>query len=460
MLWQVSDLQRVRHCGRVPVSNSGSVELRSTGGLAGYSGLQHCGSVWACPVCASRILVSRALEIGCVLGEAIRRGHPLGFVTLTMRHGKGQRLMDLWAGAAKGWTRSISGRAWVSVEESVEGWVRVWEVTYGSNGWHVHVHLVLVLAPDADCSDLEVVASGMFERWSRGLVAAGLEAPMLKGQDWHMATGEKAASDLADYLAKSVELGTMEKLVQQARREALATGLGLELTHTSSGRAREDLRTRPVWSLLDDLAETGEIGLWREWERGSKGRQQVGWSNGLRKRFAPALDEQTDQQIVDQALGDESDTIVSWTSEQWRTFIAHPTRAVELLEAAQFGGRLAVVDLLESWADVSCSIIETVSPGEAGGAGGRSEARPPAPSAPPLIGSGPTSAVGQDRLDLDGACLVRGVGRSPAGSHARKLESGSGGGRIASESEPPAPPLGDRFYRSTDGVTVSPEPLC
>lgn len=372
MLWKVSALKRIRHCGRVPVASAGHVSLRAREALAGYAGLQRCGSVWACPVCASRILVHRALEIGSVLGEAIRQGHALGFVTLTMRHHEGQSLDELWNAAGRGWRRSISGKGWTSTAELVDGWVRVWEVTRGRNGWHVHVHLVLVLAPGSSASDLEVVASGMWERWRAGLLAAGMDAPLRVGQDWHLATGENAADDLSSYLSKSVAV---------VDSPDLAAGLGLELTHGMAGRAREGLATRPVWSLLDDMAETGEIGPWREWEKASKGRKQVGWSNGLRERFAPALDDLSDQAVVDQVLGDETDDLVWWTSDQWKVFVAHPTRARELLDVAQFGGRASVHALIEEWGDVSCSLISLIS-----GAGGRGAAKHP--PAPPLRGRG------------------------------------------------------------------------
>lgn len=384
MLWRASKLKRIRHCGRVPRSNEGAVTFRVLDAVGGYSGVQHCGSVWACPVCAGRILVHRALEIGAVLGRAIEQGHPLGFVTLTMRHHQGQELAELWGAASKGWRRSISGKGWVAVEPMVEGWVRVWEVTHGINGWHVHVHLVVVLAPGSTGDDLDLVAGGMFDRWCRGLVAAGLEAPLLRGQEWHLATGEAAAADLAEYLVKSVQV-----VDEAAQRAATATGLGLELTHTMPGRAREGLKTQPVWSLLDDLVATGEasaLARWNAWEQASKGRRQVGWSVGLRERFAPEVEELSDDQVVAEELGTEADDVLAWTADQWRSFIARPDRAVALLDAAAHGGRDAVVALVESWG-VECTIIgERTEQGDRGGRGRRQPT--PAHTGDQLIRSG------------------------------------------------------------------------
>lgn len=328
LLWSASSLQRVRHCGRVPRSTSTGVTLRSSKLGAGYSGLQHCGSVWACPVCSSKILTHRGLDIGVMLGEAIKQGYSIGFVTLTMRHRRNQPLSTLWAAAGKAWGRATSGKAWKGAQErrGVAGWVRVWEVTQGRNGWHVHVHAVVVLAPGAGAVALDDVAGGMFNRWSRGLVAAGLEAPKLVGQDWHIVKGDQAAVEVGDYLFKLVD------------GAGVAKGLGFELTYSQPGRARADLKTAPVWALLDELEETGEIGRWREWEKASKGKRQVSYSKGFREKFGPDLEELTDEEVADQEVGSPDDDLIHWTIEQWRELVAHPERLPVLVKAAELAG--------------------------------------------------------------------------------------------------------------------------
>ena len=340
LLWRGSSLQRVRHCGRVTRMKGSGVTVRSRDGIAGYAGLQHCGSVWSCPVCSAQILTHRALEIGSVLGQAVTEGRALGFGTFTMRHRQGQRLAKLWDSAGRAWGRATSGGSWqrVKLAYGVEGWVRVWEVTDGRNGWHVHVHFVVVLPGDATSADLDAVCRGMYERWSRGLVAAGLEAPRLVGQEWHLATGDGAAGDLAEYLFKLTE--------QAAPAADRARSLGLELAHTMPGRSRSDLRTRPVWSVLEEAANTGDLSRWQEWEAGSLGRRQVGWSAGLRKRFAPQLDDVSDEEITDQEHGSADDGLVVITDEGWRKLCRTPAVLPMLLEVAEQAGALGLVDAL------------------------------------------------------------------------------------------------------------------
>lgn len=339
VLWKLSSLQAVRHCGRVPRSKQDGVTLRSRGGLGGFAGLQHCGSVWSCSVCGGRIRVHRALEIGAVLAQAVKRGHRLGFVTLTMRHHRGQPLEALWEAAARAWGRSTSGKQWVADRDAhLAGWVRVVEVGDGVNGWHVHIHAVVVMAAGAGAAELDEVASGMFSRWRRGLEAVGIEA-VRAAQEWHIAEGERASEDLGEYLSKMAD-------------DDVAAGLGLELTHSAPGRAERANKTRPVWGVLDEFTETGDVAMlqrWHEWERGSKGKRQVAWSKGLRERFAPELEELSDGDIASQEVGSVDDDLVRWSSEQWRELVKRPERLVRLLELAEAGGQRAVAAQLDAW---------------------------------------------------------------------------------------------------------------
>lgn len=324
-----------------------------------------------------------------MLGEAVQQGHELGFVTLTMRHRKGQKLDELWTAAAKGWRRAISGRSWVDADH--DGWVRVWEVTHGRNGWHVHVHAVIVMPAGSTSADLEVLAGGMFERWSKGLQAAGLEAPLRRGQDWQLSTGSRASEKLAEYLAKaaSVDVGR---------------SLGLELTHTKPGRSREGLSTRPVWALLDDLTETGEVGPWREWERASKGKRQVGWSVGLRERFAPSIEEVSDQEIVQEEIGTADDDLAFFTADQWRRVIEVPGLALRLVQAAEFGP--GMVRLLIESERIECTLV-----GEAATAstsldalGWEAHAARKVPQALRTASASPRSSEGGDPVSIPEKC--------------------------------------------------------
>ena len=343
VLWRESSLKRLRSCGRYPVTPGGRVALRLKNGVAGLAGLASCGSVWACPVCASKILARRGLEIGLALTTAMAIGHKLGFLTLTMRHDRGQSLDELWAAGQKGWTRVTTGRSWALAQKrcGVTGWVRVWEVTHGSNGWHVHVHVVLVLDGATTPDSFNEVASGMFQRWSHGLQASGLRAPLVQGQEWHLVGGERAGEDLAGYIASATKSG--------------ADSMGFELTHSMPGRARSGLKTRPPFELLADLVETGEkraLQLWHEWETVSHGKRQIGWSKGLRDLLRVGV-EASDEEVAAEELGSAADDLVVIEADGWKAMRRHPERIPVLLAATE-SGRLAGARLqLDLWGDVA-----------------------------------------------------------------------------------------------------------
>src|SRR5699024_9970044 len=74
ILWDMSTLERVRKCGRVPVLPGGCVgvrkKVRKKSEAVGYAGLATCGSVWACPRCSAKIMAVRRLELGALIAEA------------------------------------------------------------------------------------------------------------------------------------------------------------------------------------------------------------------------------------------------------------------------------------------------------------------------------------------------------------------------------------------------------
>ena len=338
VLWDASSLKRARCCGRVLVDLEAGVRARLREGVAGWAGLQHCASVWVCPVCASRILVHRALEIGSVLQRAVEQGYALAFCTFTMRHHLGQDLALLWSGGQKAWQAAISGKYWQAAKAlGVVGWVRVWEVGYGRHGWHVHVHFVLVLTPAA-ADRLDDIAGPMWQRWDRSLRRQGLDS-VRAAQDWHVVRGEQAADDLGGYLAK---------LANSTEGE----GLGLELTHGMPGRAGAVVATRPTWAILDHLVLTGEaaaLEAWHEWERVSKGKRQVGWSKGLRERFAPEVEELTDDEVVAEELGTAEDDVLHLDVHGWRALMRSPGRPLEVLELLEIGGVELATSALDQW---------------------------------------------------------------------------------------------------------------
>ena len=304
----------------------GGVAVRSRGGLAGYAGLATCGSVWADPVCNSKVMARRAVEIGAAVATWQAQGGAVAFATLTMRHTKGQALPALWDALSGAWGKVTSGSQWIKDKRryGVAGWLRVVEVTHGVNGWHVHVHCVLFLEGKQTDRLVKQLHARMVARWSRRLVDLGFMAPLAVGQEAHLVK-DAGDNDLARYLTKATD---------SARR------IGLEVTQTQSKTLRGAHKTRSPWELLDDVENLGlaeSLGLWHEWERGSKGRKQMTWSKGMRDLVGLVV-EKSDEDVAAEEHGSGADDLVLIDAAGWKRLTAVPVDLARLLVVTEATG--------------------------------------------------------------------------------------------------------------------------
>lgn len=324
ILWEHSSLQRVRFCGWAPTNPDGHVGIRkSADGAAGFSGLQTCGSVHACPTCNAKIAAGRSEDLAAAVTRWHEAGGVVALVTLTMRHDRSQRLTELWDPLSYAWSKATSGRGWqqdVAAHGTfVDGktripWARAVEATHGKNGWHLHVHALVFLAGDVDA---DALGKSMFQRWRDALLRKGLAAPLAGhgGLDVSMvASGSEA---VGRYLAKSTY-------------DHDAKGAGWEV----AGGAMKDGRrgNRAPFAILRSFVETGDLDaldLWREWERASKGRRQLTWSRGLRDLLRLGAEE-TDEDLAAAEL--DGETVALIERDQWRFLRFHKA---ELLAAVE-----------------------------------------------------------------------------------------------------------------------------
>jgi hypothetical protein len=343
-LWELSSLQRVRHCGRVARSNVDAIALRAGAYGPSWAGLQHCGSVHAEPVCAATIRAHRALEVGGVLGAALADHQTLTFGTFTGRHRLGQPLTLLWDAAKTAWHDAVTngGSRKQMQRAGVVGWVRVWDATFGANGWHLHPHWVM--AGDGDAAAMEAVCEGMWERWERSMVRQGLARPLRRGQEWHRVEGAAAAGELGEYLFKLAE-GPQAPSARQ-----VGSVLGVELAHTMPGRTATVEGTRPVWSLLDAARLDGDaeaLAYWHEWENGSKGRRQIGWGGKLRQQYEPDDDELSDDEIANLERGTSVDDVLRLSVAAWGLLVGVRRGPALVIEGWYRGGLLGARQVLE-----------------------------------------------------------------------------------------------------------------
>lgn len=251
---------RQRACHRARQSKDRPVTVEMGARKRAYwGGVQVCGSVWGCPLCAASISERRRLDLAEAIVAANVQGLQVVLMTLTIRHGVGDDVRDMLRRMSDARRRMTSGRRGVAwrIAVGLRGSVRALEVTHGVNGWHPHYHILLFLGPHR--LTLEQIAAGYGERWIAACVKAGLPAP-LPGVACTVQDGMWASA----YVSK---WGLPEELAK---------------AHVKHARARVG---RTPMDLLRAYADDGDVRageLWREYAAAFKGQRQLWWSRGLR----------------------------------------------------------------------------------------------------------------------------------------------------------------------------------
>lgn len=279
-LGRFSQLKRLRACGRRVQSTDQGVAVKLTEAGAYFSGLQTCGSVWACPVCAPRVREARAGEIEQGLGAHFDRGGSAYFVTATLPHDFGDRLAPLMTAVGQAWRALLSGRRWVDDRDrfGIVGTIRATEVTHGRNGWHPHLHVLVLTVGHLEDHELAELTDRLAGRWATGIEDAGYRVPSAA----HGLTCSEVRSrdQVAAYTAK-IDGGW---------------GVAREVTRhdLKAGRRHGQTPFALAADAVDGLAEAHR--LWSEYETATRGRHAIQWSRGLKARLG--VGERTDEDIA------------------------------------------------------------------------------------------------------------------------------------------------------------------
>lgn len=330
---------RIAACGVLPTAEGGiSVVMNPETGRAGFRGLQHCGSVWECPVCRAKVAAERAAEIRQVV-EGYWSPERAGMFTVTIRHAAGMSLRELRRGLAHAWRLFCQGKTWLRFKAAtgLHGGVRALEVTHGpKNGWHPHLHGVWLFHGEQQWDERtdewrHELYETMQKRWARCVRHA------------FNAVGERAAryydtaddaAHVAEYhrrrgdrLAKQCEPDKRIGLkIKRCRRADYIAKLGLELTDPGSKKAKEGHETPTDiayrWTTTKDPSAAK---LWREWCEAMKGARQLTWTVGL--KHAAAVAERTDAECAeDEERGASVVELGTLDLDEWKAVRNFPTK--------------------------------------------------------------------------------------------------------------------------------------
>lgn len=313
---------RIRVCLRYPLKGFDRVDIfkhRKTF-KAFYGNLMTCGSVWKCPVCASKITERRRLELQILLAEHEKQGYKTMFLTLTFRHKLGEKLSDNLKKFKAVIKDFQSGKAYDEIRKKIDyiGQVRAFEITYSSvNGWHPHVHILLFFKEKRVA--VTKIAKEMEKLYLKALEKNNAEG--LEGIAFKLLKGEKAQEQLSSYFTK--------------------WSLENEMTKANTKKSRKKTSKTPFDLLRDYLESNNAVNLWlfREYAECMKGTKQLAYSPGLKKLYD--IEEKTDEELAKEKI-EQADLLGSLSLEEWQLVLQEDYRADFLKQCENKGFENAV----------------------------------------------------------------------------------------------------------------------
>lgn len=254
---------------------------------ASLAGLNRCGNLHTCPVCAAKVGELRRKQLSAAMVQHVGNGGAAYLLTFTFPHEADEPLYSLQAKFDKARQRFQNSRKWKCFKKAkrVIGVVNSLEYTISQeNGWHPHVHMLVFCdrqafgegAPVNIFGDLDsFMIEDLRKLWCNTLFKVGLGdnsklTDMMK-HALNVRGGEKAA----EYIAKF------------GRDEKWGASSELAKSHSKIGTAGEKwgvLHFTPFQLLV--WAERGDgwaVHRFREYAKVTEGKRALVWSPGLKK---------------------------------------------------------------------------------------------------------------------------------------------------------------------------------
>lgn len=308
---QPTEYHRVTLCKHAMHGSAVAVLKSTAHGRAFYDGLQTCGSVWACPVCAEKIQERRRLEVAKVVDWSYANGHQCAMVTFTFPHTKNQKLKTLLDGFSKCLADLRRPRSYELFKKRIGyvGLVRSLEVLHGANGWHPHTHELFVINKDIQEDELKEY---LVMRWIKICIKNGLcedTDEAIKAMLLH-SIDVKTQCKASDYLAKAADIKHW----------------GVDRELTKSSKKGKSSGKHPF-----QLAEENKTNLFIEYLDAIKGKRQIYIVPSLRE--AVGLEEKSDEELAEEK-NDEANKVGLLNKSEW-VMVRDREKRAELLEVAE-----------------------------------------------------------------------------------------------------------------------------
>lgn len=277
---------RVSTCQRVPVgyapnNDYSSFEVnigKSENGLTKFGGLSYCGNLWQCPCCAANVGRTKAREVEVAMSENAKRGGQSLFVTFTQPHNSTDDLKSLVKRQQESISKVFSNgsvRRFLAAHGYI-GQIRAFEVTHGANGWHPHLHIIMLFDRITVNKKTDQLHALLYKFWAQYIVQKGGQMPTENhGVDVRLPR-KGDSEEIAAYVAK--------------------WGMEVTATHTKKGIGKE---SRTPFQILDDISDNytkRDHALLIEYAQATHKKTRIYWSPNLKALFD--IEEITDQELA------------------------------------------------------------------------------------------------------------------------------------------------------------------
>ncbi len=259
-----------------------------------YTGLQTCGSVWTCPVCANKIQELRRLEIAHAMKHFYAIGKQALMITFTFPHERTQKLDDILTRFKNALDEMRAGGTWRRYFKSCgfEGLITSLEITHGSNGWHPHTHELFFI--DWDLNDQEVV-DFVKKQWLKACLSQNLVSE------------EK----IDDFLKHSIDIRFNCSTSDYLAKFDCKTNWGIDREIAKASTKKGRFAGKHPFQ----LAEENKDDLFIEYVEAIKGRHQLRWSRNLKKNVG--IKEFTDKQTAEMEGNDIVEMLGIISKSDW-----------------------------------------------------------------------------------------------------------------------------------------------
>jgi hypothetical protein len=311
--------EKVAYCLRNIIPTATTVDLYRNPEFAkvSFGGLMVCASVWACPVCSSKVTERKRIDLGAGLrfwrDEA---GGYLLLVTYTLRHHQGDDLSVVLGALLEAFERVHSGGWWVrfQAKHNIWGKVRALEVTHGDKGWHPHIHCLYFIGA-GNMPAVNAFELSLKERWLNLLKKHKRDASWENGIDVRIKD-----EDIASYVSKYGKEPDWK----------------IEHEMTKSPSKIGKWHNKTAFQLLHEYNEGDSAAgrLYIQYAMTFKGKSQLHWSKGLRSLLHLDIEKSDEELAKEREKG-----ALLWaqlTRDQWRVIVGNDARA-ELVKLGNAG---------------------------------------------------------------------------------------------------------------------------